>query len=118
MSAITTHVLDTSCGRPAEGIDVVLEALEPNCDWRAVGSSRTDQDGRVRDGLSPRDGMPSGVPAGTYRLRFDTGAYFRTLGLDHFFPEVVIVFAIKDPTPHHHVPLLLSPFGYSTYRGS
>ena len=118
MSAITTHVLDTSRGKPAEGIAVVLEALEANGKWRALGSARTDSDGRVRDGLSPSEGMPSGVPAGTYRLRFDTGAYFRAQRLDHFFPEVVIIFAFTDATPHHHVPLLLSPFGYSTYRGS
>lgn len=106
MSAITTHVLDTANGRPAPGITVRLEGQGVE----AEGS--TDQDGRCRD-LGPDE-----VTAGTYRLVFGTAPYFESLGQQGFFPEVTITFTITDPTQHHHVPLLLSPFGYSTYRGS
>jgi len=110
MSAITTHVLDTSRGRPAAGVPVVL-SVRDGAGWREVGRGRTDDDGRLRT-LLPA-GAPA--PAGTYRLAFDTAAY---LGGDAFFPEVAIVFVVRDGAGHHHVPLLLSPFGYSTYRGS
>ena len=102
MSAITTHVLDTANGRPAPGIPVRLEGQG----IEAVG--KTDQDGRCRE-LGPDE-----VTAGTYRLVFGTASYFP----DGFFPEVTITFTVTDPTQHHHVPLLLSPYGYSTYRGS
>ncbi|MBN6033407.1 hydroxyisourate hydrolase [Amycolatopsis sp. 195334CR] len=104
MSLVTTHVLDTATGRPAPGIEVVLES-----DGKIVAKGRTDDDGRIRD-LGPET-----LPAGVYRLTFDTGAY---LGPDAFFPEVSLTFRITDPGAHHHVPLLLSPFAYSTYRGS
>jgi 5-hydroxyisourate hydrolase len=111
VSAITTHVLDTARGRPAAGIDVVLERASAT-GWDAVGRGTTDADGRLRDLL------PAGAPAaGRYRLTFDTGAYFAAAGERAFYPEVVVVFAV-DGDEHHHVPLLLSPFGYSTYRGS
>jgi 5-hydroxyisourate hydrolase len=92
---------------------VVLEAQAAGA-WSTLGSARTDADGRVRAGLAPK----GDVNAGTYRLRFDTNAYFRALGLEAFFPEVAITFTIRDAAQNHHVPLLLSPFGYSTYRGS
>jgi 5-hydroxyisourate hydrolase len=111
MSGITTHVLDTSRGRPAVGVPVVLE-IRTEEGWRVLGSAVTDGDGRARQLL------PSGLEAGTYRLTFDTGAYFAAQGVQAFFPEVVIAFRVLDPAEHHHVPLLLSPFGYSTYRGS
>ncbi|MGC7097494.1 hydroxyisourate hydrolase [Amycolatopsis lurida] len=104
MSLVTTHVLDTATGRPAPGIEVVLEGS-----GKIVAKGRTDDDGRIRD-LGPET-----LPAGVYRLTFDTGAY---LGPDAFFPEVSLTFRITDPGAHHHVPLLLSPFAYSTYRGS
>ncbi|AXB44275.1 hydroxyisourate hydrolase [Amycolatopsis albispora] len=104
MSLVTTHVLDTATGRPAPGIEVVLEG-----GGKIVAKGRTDDDGRIRD-LGPET-----LPAGVYRLTFDTGAY---LGPDAFFPEVSLTFRITDPQAHHHVPLLLSPFAYSTYRGS
>ena len=108
---ITTHVLDTSRGRPAEGVPVRLEWRQENA-WRAVGSSLTDRDGRARD-------LTAGDPeAGTYRLTFDTAAYFASCGVEGFYPVVEVVFELRDPSQHHHVPLLLSPFGYSTYRGS
>lgn len=108
MSLITTHVLDTAVGRPAVGIDVQLHARDVD-GWSLVARGRTDDDGRIRD-LGPER-----LDAGVYRLTFDTGPY---LGPDAFFPEITISFRILDPGAHHHVPVLLSPFAYSTYRGS
>ncbi|MEU0465618.1 hydroxyisourate hydrolase [Amycolatopsis sp. NPDC006131] len=105
MSLVTTHVLDTSAGHPAAGVPVRLETS----DGTVIARGRTDDDGRVRD-LGPAELDP-----GVYRLVFDTGAH---LGPDAFFPEVTVAFRITDGTQHHHVPLLLSPFSYSTYRGS
>jgi 5-hydroxyisourate hydrolase len=111
MSAITTHVLDTARGRPAAGVAIVLERL---ADGAALGRGETDADGRLRDLL------PAGAPVepGIYRLVFDTGRYFTEQGSESFYPEVAIVFQVKNGGEHFHVPLLLSPFGYSTYRGS
>jgi 5-hydroxyisourate hydrolase len=104
---ITTHVLDLAAGRPAQGIRVMLERRDGDS-WTALASGLTDGDGRVRD--------LGRVPApGRYRLVFDTAGH---LGEDAFFPEVALQFAVADPEQHLHVPLLLSPFGYSTYRGS
>ena len=111
MSAITTHVLDTALGRPAAGVRLRLERLdgpEPSL----VATSTTDGDGRASD-LGPET-----AEAGTYRLVFDVAAYAEATGQACFFPEVSITFALTDPAVHHHVPLLLSPFAYSTYRGS
>ena len=109
---ITTHVLDTAAGRPAAGVPVRLERAGGA--GREIGRGVTDRDGRMRTFV--REGHP--LEAGTYRLVFDTASYFRASGVDGFFPEVTIVFDIRDPAQHYHVPLLLSPFGYSTYRGS
>jgi 5-hydroxyisourate hydrolase len=113
MSGITTHVLDTSRGRPASGVPVLLE-MRSDDGWREIARAETDADGRVRDLL------PSGssLTAGTWRLTFGVGNYFAVQGLESFYPEASIVFLIRDPGQHHHVPLLLSPYGYSTYRGS
>ena len=110
---ITTHVLDTAKGRPAAGVPVVLERAEPGgqgASFVEVGRGATDADGRCKT-LTP-DGA---LTAGTWRLRFDVRAY---LGADAFFPHVEISFVVVDPSQHFHVPLLLSPFSYSTYRGS
>jgi 5-hydroxyisourate hydrolase len=104
MSLVTTHVLDTATGRPAQGIGVRLEF-----GGSVLGEARTDDDGRVRD-LGPERLAP-----GVYRLVFDTAAH---LGADAFFPEVVVSFRVRDGAAHHHVPVLLSPFSYTTYRGS
>ncbi len=106
---ITTHILDTATGRPAAGVPISLERHD-DTGWHPVGRGLTDEDGRLRTLL------PAGATAehGQYRLTFDTRAY---LGEDAFFPEVQILFVVRDDR-HHHVPLLLSPFGYSTYRGS
>lgn len=109
-SPITTHVLDTARGRPAAGVAITLRH-----DERVIASGHTDADGRLRDLL------PAGarLAAGRYRLVFATGPYLRAAGAAHaFFPEVAIDFDVDDPSEHYHVPLLLSPFGYSTYRGS
>jgi len=113
MSAMTTHVLDLSRGRPASGINVRLERETPGKGWVELSRRTTDAEGRVRDLLA--DGA---LVAGRYRLTFETGAYFAARGERTFYPEVPVVFEITDATQHHHVPLLLSPFGYSTYRGS
>jgi 5-hydroxyisourate hydrolase len=110
MSAITTHVLDTALGRPAAGIPVRLEALTPHP--VVLAEATTDADGRV-----PELG-PDQVEPGTFRLVFDTAAYHAGRGEAGFFPEVAITFTVADPTQHHHVPVLLSPFAFSTYRGS
>jgi 5-hydroxyisourate hydrolase len=113
MSAITTHVLDVSRGRPAAGVPVRLERKEPG-GWRELGRGTTDTDGRLRT-LLPET---ASLEPGTYALRFDTLSYFEGLRVPFFFPEVGVVFTVSEAGGHHHVPLLLSPFGYSTYRGS
>ena len=106
MSAVTTHVLDTVTGRPAVGMPVRLEGDGVAAD------ARTDEDGRVRDFGTDR------LPPGTYRLVFATWEWFLGQDREAFYPEVVVTFAVTDPDRHLHVPLLLSPYGYSTYRGS
>jgi 5-hydroxyisourate hydrolase len=112
MSAITTHVLDVSHGRPARGIEVLLERVSSS-QASVLAKASTDADGRVK-AFTP---APSLQP-GTYRLTFDVGAYFIAAGVKAFYPRVVVEFDVRDATQHYHVPLLLSPFGYSTYRGS
>ena len=114
MSGITTHVLDTAAGRPARGVPVRLEVRTAAKGWVTLAERATDADGRVKDLLA--DG--SKLDAGTYRLTFGTGEYFKAQNQAAFFPEASVVFDVRDPGQHHHVPLLLSPFGYSTYRGS
>ena len=111
--SITTHVLDTARGRPAPGVHIVLERRGPDGTWARVGDGHTDADGRLRT-LVP-DG---GVARGRYRLIFDTGRYFAALDVRAFYPDVTVAFEVADNGGHYHVPLLLSPFGYSTYRGS
>ncbi len=111
MSGITTHVLDTSRGRPAEGVPVRLD-VRLDDGWRSLGSTITDRDGRAGDLFA------SDPPAGTYRLTFGAAVYFSASGVAGFYPVVEVVFEVRDPSQHYHVPLLLSPFGYSTYRGS
>ena len=111
MSAITTHVLDTSRGCPAAGVPVVLERAVDS-GWQAVGRGTTGADGRASDLIS------SAPVQGRYRLTFDTGAYFRAVGEAGFYPEVSVTFVAERGEAHYHVPLLISPFGYSTYRGS
>ena len=114
MSAITTHVLDTSRGRPAENVPVVLEIQSTTDEWEAIGKGATDADGRCKDLLPQGHVLQSGV----YRLIFDTGAYYSSQNSQSFYPQVSITFEVLDATQHYHVPLLLSPYGYTTYRGS
>ena len=109
MSTISTHVLDTSLGKPVEGIRVTLHR-----DGSLIGSSVTDADGRARGFLA--DG--SSLSAGDYKLTFSVSNYFSETKRKTLFNEIVIHFSIAAEEEHYHVPLLLSPFGYSTYRGS
>ncbi|MFB4315572.1 hydroxyisourate hydrolase [Actinomadura sp. 21ATH] len=112
---VSTHVLDTRLGRPAADVPVRLDAYLDDT-WRPVAEGATDADGRWS---APSGGRPAdGAGPATYRLRFGTGPYFAGLGVATFYPEVSVIFTIADPGDRHHVPLLLSPFGYSTYRGS
>lgn len=112
MSQITTHVLDTSKGKPAAGITVVLyNGLNDN--WTELARSATNEDGRIAD-LLPNKTL---LEAGIYKLRFETKDYFDAQGIVSFYPFVEIVFDVAF-NEHYHVPLLLNPFGYSTYRGS
>jgi 5-hydroxyisourate hydrolase len=117
VSAVTTHVLDTSIGRPAAGVRVVLERGGRSSEWHVVGQGETDADGRLRSLMADR--VP--LAAGLYRLVFDTRRYFEGRGIRAFYPSVIIMFEVADEAEsaaHYHVPLLLSPFGYTTYRGS
>ena len=114
MSPITTHILDLSSGRPAKGVAVLLSFQATDARWEDLARGTTDDDGRIGDLLS--EGMVLAV--GTYRLQFETQDYFLDLGVKSFHPSVVVHFSVEDPSAHFHVPLLLSPFGYSTYRGS
>ncbi len=114
MSGISTHVLDTASGSPAGGVDVTLERRDAGGGWTAVGGGRTDADGRA--GALLAEG--SALEAGTYRITFAIGPYHGRQGRRGFHPEVPVVFEVTDAAAHHHVPLLVSPFGYTTYRGS
>lgn len=114
MSGISTHVLDTSKGTPGVDVRVTLEREMAPGNWEKLGEGRTDADGRAKSLL------PSGrvLEVATYRLTFETEAYFAKSGVTTFFPSVSVVFRVTDSARHHHVPLLVSPFGYSTYRGT
>lgn len=112
MSAITTHVLDTARGRPAAGVPITLALRTADGSFAELGRGATDDDGRLRSLLA------APLEAGVYRITFETAAYFAALGIKSFYPEVSVVFEIHDASQHYHVPLLLSPYGYSTYRGS
>ena len=112
-SPITHHVLDTALGRPAIGVPVRLEqhsGRDANS-WRPLGSGQTDKDGRC--GILHQTLVP-----GMYRVIFDTATYFQATHQPVFYPQVQIDFIVEEPSEHYHIPLLLSPYGYSTYRGS
>jgi 5-hydroxyisourate hydrolase len=111
MSTLSTHVLDAASGQPAAGVRVTLDRRDGDA-WQPLGAAVTDDDGRARD-LAP-----GGLGAGVHRLVFATGAYFAATGQTGFYPEVSVVFEVTDTGRHYHVPLLLSPFAFSTYRGS
>ena len=113
-SPLTTHVLDTTSGRPAAGISVQLERLSKSGAWKNLSAGITDADGRINSLLAREVNLAEG----TYRLTFDVAAYFRALKTDSFYTDIPIVFNIQKPEQHVHVPLLLSPYSYATYRGS
>lgn len=113
-SPITTHVLDTSIGRPAVGVYVTLDFHENGTTWKTISTGMTNADGRVSDLLHETAKLARGF----YRLTFDTASYFDNQKVQGFYPSVMVIFEIKDPSAHYHVPLLLSPHGYTTYRGS
>ncbi len=114
MSAITTHVLDISIGVPACGILVTLDRQKSDGGWEQIGTQITDNDGRARDLIPGGEGVTKAI----HRLTFEVGPYFSGREVDAFYSEVTIAFIVNDVSQHYHVPLLLSPFGYSTYRGS
>jgi len=107
-ATISTHVLDASAGIPAPGVAVTLEHRAGHGEWATAARGATGSDGRLR--------FPAEVDAGEWRLTFGTGEYFEARGTESFYPEVTVTFRVRDG--HYHVPLLLSPFAYSTYRGS
>lgn len=113
MSAITTHILDTSRGKPAAGVPVFLD-FQDHGEWQRIGSGSTDADGRVKTLVPEQHDLVKGL----YRLEFRVSDYFDAQGIKGFYPYVKIVFCLEDTSSHYHVPLLLNPFGYSTYRGS
>jgi len=108
--SISTHVLDTMRGAPAAGLGVRLDRREPDGDWKPVGEAETDADGRVRS-LADDE-----LESGEYRLEFDTRPYFERSGLSAFYPSIVVVFSFEGE--HLHLPLLLTAYGYSTYKGT
>jgi 5-hydroxyisourate hydrolase len=110
---ISAHVLDTTSGRPAEGIAVSLAVLEPNDTWRTIGSGTTNDDGRIAALANVSE-----LRERTCRLRFETRAYFERAQMPVFFPFIEVAFVVDAARERYHVPLLLNPFGYSTYRGS
>lgn len=112
MSQLTTHILDTTKGKPAAGVTILLYS-ELAEGWQELASGTTNQDGRIGDLLSKEEVLP----VGTYKMKFLTQEYFDRQGVATFYPFVEIVFAVSS-AEHYHVPLLLNPFGYSTYRGS
>ncbi|NBX93347.1 MAG: hydroxyisourate hydrolase [Proteobacteria bacterium] len=111
-SPITTHVLDVSSGRPASGLRCILERQNSQGTWDKLGESSTNEDGRIEDWWS------GPIQGGVYRIEFFTQAYFEAKKISTFYPSVLVQFEITELNQHYHVPLLLSPFGYSTYRGS
>ncbi|MGE4108765.1 MAG: hydroxyisourate hydrolase [Bacteriovoracia bacterium] len=114
MSAITTHVLDVALGKPAAKISATLEFSADLANWQPAGAGVTNEDGRIKELLAEHFLLAVGY----YRLTFQTGEYFHRRQTPGFYPIVTVVFEIKDPKQHYHVPILLSPYGYSTYRGS
>ena len=112
MKSISTHVLDTSLGKPAAGIPVCLERNHA-AEWRLIGASETDHDGRCSGLL-----QTATLTCGTYRLIFDTRSYFESQSIPYLYPEITITFLVRDAETHYHIPLLLGPNTYTTYRGS
>jgi 5-hydroxyisourate hydrolase len=114
MTRVSTHVLDTSLGKPAKDVAVRLERHDNSGEWRMLRLAHTDQDGRCGEMVTEGDKLPPGI----YRLTFDTAGYFGACEVQGLYPLVQITFAVRDGETHFHIPLLLSPHGYTTYRGS
>ena len=114
MKRVSTHILDTARGKPAGGVPVRLEREDGNGAWLPLGSAKTDEDGRCAQLLPANDELP----AGHYRLSIATGSYYGQQGVGGLYPVVEIVFEVRAGESHFHIPLLLSPNGYTTYRGS
>ena len=114
MKRISTHILDTARGRPAANVAVKLERQEPTGAWHLLTSSHTDPDGRCAQLLPPDHPLP----AGAYRLLFETASYYGEQKIHGLYPVVEITFQVREGELHYHIPLLLSPNGYTTYRGS
>ena len=114
MSSVTTHILDTARGEPAAGIPVMLERKTHSAGWQVIAEGTSDADGRIMDLIPPTEAF---LP-GHYRMTFETGPYFMLSNVECFFPQITISFVVRDAAQHYHVPLLVSPFGYTTYRGS
>jgi 5-hydroxyisourate hydrolase len=114
MKRISTHVLDTALGKPASAVPVRLERFDAAGQWQKLASAETDQDGRISNLLPENDALP----AARYRLVFGTGSYFAAHGIPGLYPVVEITFDVRAGESHFHIPLLLSPNGYTTYRGS
>jgi 5-hydroxyisourate hydrolase len=112
MNGISTHVLDTAKGRPAQGVRVIAERMSADGTFIAVGGGVTDSNGRIPQLL----GSGAALQAGAYRLTFSAGEYFGDNAA--FYSEITVQFMVRDPSTHYHVPLLLSPYGYTTYRGT
>lgn len=113
MSEISTHVLDISAGKPAAGVPVMLEVEIRGGEWKELARGETNADGRVR-----QLGTPEPLSEGIYRITFETGVYFQARKMEGLYPRVSIVFQVRSTKERYHIPLLLSPYGYSTYRGS
>ena len=114
MNGISTHVLDTALGRPAAMVDVVLERATDESGWQLLATQQTDRDGRCRQMLPSE----ASLQPGQYRLRFDTGAYYRAQAVQGLYPFIEINFTVQESDDHLHIPLLLTANGYTTYRGT
>ncbi len=113
-SPITTHILDTTLGKPVSGVHITLEVEHGADNWKSIGGGRTNDDGRHGALLPPGTKLERAL----YRLTFDVASYYRRVNANGFYPYITIVFEVREPNGHYHVPLPLSPFGYTTYRGS
>ncbi|XP_052867104.1 5-hydroxyisourate hydrolase isoform X2 [Anopheles cruzii] len=118
MQNLSTHILDTTCGQPATEVLVTLyrQGSPETTTWTKIGSGSTDTDGRFRQFFDTQ--QTAGLQRGVYKLHFEVDSYFRYRKVESFYPFVEIVFAVVNETQHYHIPLLLNPFGYTTYRGS
>jgi 5-hydroxyisourate hydrolase len=114
MSGISTHILDTAAGKPATGVRVILSRADADGEWQTLGAATTDNDGRCRQ-LMPED---VALTAGTYRIHFDTAAYYEAHAVNGLYPFVEISFIVRETDKHLHIPLLLTANGYTTYRGT